>query len=527
MTVDAAREELRRWHQARRHAVPRWMIAQATERRLAGDWRGACAVAGVDISLDPVDGPPGLAEDLRHLVPDLLRWHVPRGTHSAGTMATRLHITLARYRSGQELHVTTPSLSEAPQRLTLRLGDPYDDDSEGEHADWSAARHLWDARRTSELRDRGGSGGDVTALYLAGRIEEAFTAAGLKLELLPGRSRTDGHLEMLARMPLDVARLGPEVARLTALGLKEGFCVECPEWPYTILLDPDSAGLTVRVIGERADSPHIELTEVYWRRLPDLDLLRAGLLTPDELHPLVREALFPELPPVASGPLGPRLPVPVRVRCGDGWHEVVSGGGTLQLPHDEDEQRRERAMRALGGAVAGCFAVQRSWTTGLGRLPRKLRFQRRALFAHAQHGDTEAVLRLLDAGVDPHVRDGRQRTLLHVLHLVDWERLLPRLLAAGLDVNAEDYRERTPLHHAVAAYGTPALVDALRAAGARIDVTDWEGWSLADLIRRRRRRDLAALRAEIDRDHPGIGLDYEAYDDEDDDEDKDKEDDEA
>ncbi len=276
-----------------------------------------------------------------------------------------------------------------------------------------------------------------------------------------------------------------------------------------IFLEAGSTGVTARVVGERVDSSHIELTEVYWRRLPDLDLLRAGLLTPDELHPLVRRGPLPR--PAADRVRSPRpaFPSPVRLRCGDGWHEVVSGGGTLRIPHDEDEQRRERAMRALGGAVAGCFAAQRSWTTGQGRLPKKLRFQRRDLFMHALHGDTGAVLHLLDEGVDPHVRDGRQRTLLHVLHLIDWERVLPRLLEAGLDVNAEDYEERTLLHHAVASYGTPALVEALRAAGARIDVTDWEGWSLSDLIRRRRRKDLAALRAEIDRDHPGIGIGYE------------------
>ncbi len=54
----------------------------------------------------------------------------------------------------------------------------------------------------------------MTALHAEGRVEEAFAAAGLKPELVPGRGprgREDGHLEMLAAMPLDVARLGQEV----------------------------------------------------------------------------------------------------------------------------------------------------------------------------------------------------------------------------------------------------------------------------------------------------------------------------
>ncbi|TKK85395.1 ankyrin repeat domain-containing protein [Herbidospora galbida] len=410
MTFD--RDELSRWRQARRYAVPRWMIEQATGHRLAGDWQGACAAAAVDVAFDPAlaEKDPELADDLRHLVPELLRWHLPRSGNGGGTLGTHHHVTLARY-GDTELRAFTPELSEGPQRLKLDLVPAHDEDDDPyliTHVDWTSARHFWDARHTAGLHDA-------------------------------------------------------------------------------------------------ADEP-----------LPDRVLLDAGLLTPDDLHPLVREALFPGLPPGASGPPEPVLPEPVRVRCGGAWHQVVSGGGSLRLAHSDDEQRRERAMRALGGAVSGCFAVEQSWTSGEGRLPRKLRAQRWALFLHAQHGDTPAVLRLLDAGVDPRLRDGRQRSLLHMLHLVDHTLLLPRLLAAGLDVNGLDYRERTPLHHAVASYGSPALIDALRAAGGAIDVTDWEGWSLADLIRRRRRRDLVALRNEIERTYPGLGLGEEIYGEDDD-----------
>ncbi|GAB1817994.1 ankyrin repeat domain-containing protein [Herbidospora sp. RD11066] len=516
----SVREELAHWHQARRYAVPRWMIEKATERRLSGDWQGACEAAGVDLAFDPSGLPAEVVDDLRHLVPDLLRWHTPRGGHSAGTMAVLQRITLVSY-GADELQVTTPLLNEGPQRLTLRLAPA---DEEGDHygledVDWTNARHLWDARHTAELPV---GGGRATGLLMAGRVEEAFAAAGIELELVPGGARKEwrlDHLGLLADMPLDLSRLTDEVARLTARGVDKRFRIESADYPHHILLEPWGEGLKARSIRDRADHPHTELAEVHWRRLPDLDLLHAGLLTPDDLHPLVREVLRPDLPAGESGPSGVPLPYPVRVKCSGEWHEVLSGGGTLQIPHSDDEQRRERAMRALGGAVSGCFAAQQSWTTGKGRVPKKLRFQRRDLFMTAQHGDTQGVIRLLDAGVDPRVRDGRQRTLLHLLHLVDHELLLPRLLEAGLDVNATDYQERTPLHHAVAAYGTPALVAALRAAGGAIDVVDWEDWSLADLIRRRRRKDLLELRKEIERDFPDIGVGYEDYDDEDEDDD--------
>ena len=52
---------------------------------------------------------------------------------------------------------------------------------------------------------------------------------------------------------------------------------------------------------------------------------------------------------------------------------------------------------------------------GRGRLPRRLREQVHDLRLRFQHGDTFGVLRLLDAGVGPHLRFPEQRTLLHLL----------------------------------------------------------------------------------------------------------------
>ncbi|WP_243766901.1 ankyrin repeat domain-containing protein [Streptomyces sp. GC420] len=548
------------------------MIERATERRLAGDWRGACAAAAVDVAVDLSevaerwgrDVAEALEDDLRHLVPDLVRWHLPRALGGRTTLATNRTVVLARYRpveadesrrSTPYLHLTTPAMLEGPQRITLRFRTVRDERAAGVFGsgteDWRYARHLWDARHTTELRDRCGSRerppffhpdgrpllddelpradpgpGDaaaraewVTLLHQKGEIEEAFAAAGIEVDLKPPSGGPAWHRvnpkAILGRLALDHTRLEPEVRRLAGEGAGERFRVGA-DWRTYLLLEPagpgGGAGLRVRT----ADQDEVEdvpfLAEALWRRLPDLDLMRVGGVEPEHLHPLVREALFPALGATdgPAGPPGPAAPAPVRVRCRGEWHEVGfrAGGGLLHMPHSDEEQQRERALRAFGGAVAGCFAVQQTWASGSGRLPKALRAQRQDLFLRAQHGDTRGVLELLDAGLDPRVRDAARRTLLHVLHLLDHELLLPRLLAEGLDIEARDHRDRTPLFVAANDGGSRALVEALLAAGARIDAVDDSELSLAQIIRRYKRADLAFLQERVQEEHPGIGADW-------------------
>ncbi|WP_377273837.1 ankyrin repeat domain-containing protein [Peterkaempfera sp. SMS 1(5)a] len=458
-------------------------------------------------------------------------------------------------------------LVDGPQRLVLAFGkraaigkDTIGYEPDAEH-NWRTARYLWDGREAAELRHRIGGGSRapffhpdgtaltgqelptshpghqdpaaltewVTLLQLGGNLEAAFAAAGVELDttVVQARYNTVDPLQVLGSMPLVASRLIPEVQRLT--GTDTEARLQIPRsWRASILVERTGSegGLRVRC-AERARPADIpSLPEACWRRLPDLDLLRAGRITPEQLHPLVRASLFPDLPSTErlsrSSQAGPPASDPVRVRCRGEWHEVVCQDGTLQLPHTTEEQRREQAMRAFGGAVAGCFAVQQAWTSGTGRLPRALREQRQELFLRVQHGDTPGVLRLLDAGADPRVRDGRQHTLLHLLHLLDHEQLLPRLLKAGLDLEAKDHHGRTPLHVAVGDRGSPALVQALLDLGARIDVVDSEGWSLRSLIRRRRRRELRFLADRVEREFPGIGVDWWFGDEEDDDKDGDE-----
>lgn len=544
------------------------MIEHAAERRAAGDWRGACAAAGVDVAIDLAevaehcghDVTAALEEDLRHLVPDLVRWHLPRVLGGWTTLGTDRTVVLARYRPVEAaegrrrtpyLHLTTPAMLEGPQRVTLRFETVEDEKAAGVFGrrteDWRYARHLWDARHTAELLERCGGRerppffhpdgrprgtdelptadpgpGDaaaraewVTLLHQKGEVEAAFAAAGIEADLTPptgpGWYRADPEL-LLGRLALDHTRLEPEVRRLADEGVGDRFLIgsRLPK----VLLEPTGpgrgAGLRARFVGRQEAEDVPFLAEALWRRLPDLDLMRVGGVAPEHLHPLVREALFPALRVAdgTAGPPGPDLPAPVRVRCRGAWHEVgFRAGGLLRMPHSDEEQQRERALRAFGGAVAGCFAVQQAWTSGSGRLPKALRAQRRDLFLRAQHGDTHGVLELLDAGVDPRVRDACGRSLLHVLHLLDHDLLLPRLLAEGLDLEARDHRDRTPLFVAVNDGGSKALVEVFLAAGARIDVVDESGLSLAQVVRQYKRADLAFLRDRVRQEHPGLGRD--------------------
>ncbi|MFE1869281.1 ankyrin repeat domain-containing protein [Streptomyces sp. NPDC059496] len=540
------------WRRIRRYAVPGWMIEQATAHRLAGDWRAACAAAAVDVEfeLPVVEARYGaavaeaVAEDLRHFAPDLLRWHLPRYLGGRTTIATDRRILLASYGGpgGPTLSVTTPHMSEGPQRLRLHCapvtGKKWNlyTGSGFTSQNWTAVRPFWDARHASELgarfADPDGLAERIATLWARKDVVGAYAAAGIACDLtVPApqqRQRQNDPEAVLAGTPFDLTRLAPEVARLVAAGAGDRYRLAAGWRTYLLFEHTGPHGLRARVV-EQAEALDVPALPGYvWQRLPDLELVRTGLVSPRELHPLVAAALFPGAGP-AVGPPGPGTGTSARVRCRGGWHEVHSRGGVLDVPHTPEEQQRERAMRAFGGAVSGCFAVQQSWTTGEGRLPRALQVQRQELFLYAQHGDTPGVVALLDAGMDPRIRDARGRGLLHALHLLDHEVLLPRLLAAGLDLEARDKNERTPLLSAVHWGGSADLVRALLAAGARIDVVDELELSLSQEILRYKRTDLTFLRDRVNEEFPGIGADW--YDDHlayrEDDADEDDEDDDA
>lgn len=120
-----------------------------------------------------------------------------------------------------------------------------------------------------------------------------------------------------------------------------------------------------------------------------------------------------------------------------------------------------------------------------------------ALGLAAFFGHTEAVRRLLDAGVDiAQVSDDLQHTT--ALHQAVAHRradvalaISEQLLAAGAPVNAQQAGGFTPLHQA-ASRGRESIVDLLLQHGADGSLESDQGWTAADLARQRGHR-LTAL----------------------------------
>jgi hypothetical protein len=237
----------------------------------------------------------------------------------------------------------------------------------------------------------------------------------------------------------------------------------------TVVLDGLRDGAPRLRAANPADAARLpRLDARMWMRQPDLELIRLGRLHPDELHPLVRAALFPaRRSPADPGPVGPAVPGPVPVDCAGRPHAVeLRPGGLVALAHSVQEQRRELALRALGGPVRGCFAVQHAWRSG-GEVPAELVRLRADFWARAQHGDTAGVVLLLDAGLPADGTDAHGRTVMHLLADHDHRILLPRLLAAGADPNVLDARGSTPLDVARTRHAPADLLAALVTAGAR------------------------------------------------------------
>ncbi|WP_410672906.1 hypothetical protein [Amycolatopsis sp. cmx-4-68] len=362
------------WARVREFAVPPSMIESATARRMVGDWAGACAAARVDVDLNLKTVGHGLAAqvraDLRHLAPDLLRWHFPRIAPD-GLLRPGLTVSLARYGpatgSGGEIHLvarTPPAWAAAGQRISLALWAPSRRGADaGLHPHprpdrryrLDLHRHLWDVRRAGELRERSGRGDPAGMNACA--VDRWVAEAELLL-------RAENHagdvvaVRLTARHRL-MLRLGP--------------------------LDPAVSGRVVPVLPDAAT----------WV-LPDLQLLHAGLIDVDRLHPLVASALRPGHRSVgaARDPVGAttsRL-----VECRGATHRIAVVAGTLvPLDHDSGEIRREELLGALGGPELPCLrAIDEAH-----RHPESLVDVR----ARLDHGDTGGALAAVEALLGPDV----------------------------------------------------------------------------------------------------------------------------
>ncbi|MET7402287.1 hypothetical protein ABZS66_53285 [Dactylosporangium sp. NPDC005572] len=431
----------------RRCAVPGRMVEEATRLRLAGDWAGACAAAGIDVDetllwrATETGAEARVADDLRHLVPDLVRWHLFRRRRQPGRAALRDPVVLATYpRPGgaerSRLCVTPPDRGgPGPLRLSLDVRRTAD----GWRREHRLDRMCWDARAVGELRLRCGDATRTACFHPDGRP--------LSADELP--ASPDG-LDPLRRLEWATLRwdAGDVEAAAAVYGLET---IDArPDWhQYPVALDrtaeqardwwetaPDSAAL---VLTRWADWSAMEvrrgrrgpaladyreehsgrttgMAPGQWQRLPDWDLVRLGLLRPDELHPLVHRALFPLAPPIPPYTWSPDLS-PVTIACSGRRHEVSMVGGRLRFGHDEADLDREEALAALGGPRQGCAAAGRAWH-GDGTLPPELHRWRQYPFDLAFHGNLAGLEALLDAGFDPHVRAEDGRGLLdHAHHL--------------------------------------------------------------------------------------------------------------
>ncbi|MGW6688339.1 hypothetical protein [Streptomyces sp. NPDC054961] len=450
------------WLRVREFAVPPSMIGTATARRSAGDWAGACAAAGVDVDFDlrSVARAHGrelavrIRSDLRHLAPDLLRWHMPRIAPN-GLLRPGLTVVLARYdgaergedrERGPAVHLvarTPPAWADAGQRISLALWDgspdasaarrhPHDRPSRRFRLDLH--RHLWDARRSGELGLRSGAGplppgcrpvaepdpesgpvSDPHGLVPPGRhcaVDRWAEEAGILLRA-EGRATADGAGAVAVR-----------------LGARQRFDLH-------LVPDPDGLGPPVARIAPASDggaSPALLLLPdaATWV-LPDLDLLRTGLIGADRLHPLVASALVPDGATAVSPRTGQERPGEAHVvECRGARHRIGLRDGVLvPLDHDPDEIRREELLAALTGTPLPCLrAIDQAH-----REPHCLTGVRERL----DHGDTAGALAVVEGLLGPGavLRSG---ALLDELEAAAQRRIVYGLFRAGL---AEPGRRRT------------------------------------------------------------------------------------
>ncbi|MEV0006975.1 hypothetical protein [Streptomyces sp. NPDC047973] len=403
------------WLRVREIAVPPLMIETATARRIVGDWAGACAAAGFDVDLDlravaRVHGrgtASRLRADLRLMAPDLLRWHMPR-TAPDGLLQPGTTAVLARYdepgsaRPMRLVARTTPAWADAGQRISLAVWDgrvppgreprPRGYRAPDARFRLDLHRHLWDASRSGELRERCGASGSPVPGRWAESVPdpERFALGRWASEaalLLEAEGRADGgevavRLGARRRLLLDVGRHSPGAA------------------------GPDVRSARLARAGAGAGLPVLPHAATW--ALPDLELLRSGLLPAGRLHPLVASALAPGVSLSAPAEAGAERDAPRLVDCRGSLHRIgLVDGALIPLDHDPAEIRREELLAALSGTPLPCLRAIDSVHRG----PDWLTDVRDRL----AHGDTTGALALVGSalGEQARLRDGELSDALH------------------------------------------------------------------------------------------------------------------
>jgi hypothetical protein len=456
------------WPRVREFAVPASVIETATARRRASDWAGACAAAGVDVDLDlrtlaiahGREFVSRLRRDLRHLAPDLLRWHLPRIAPD-GLLRPGLTVALARYdgvgRGGRPVWLvvrTPPFWADAGQRISLTLWEGFRADGHGTgpghphpHPHPSRRfrldlhRHLWDARRTDELPTR--SGATATASSSARPPDEPEDDLQSRLTLPPG-AVPDGRTAAVDRWAAEAdillraeGRLGGAV--LVRLAGRHRLILETDGdgdgdgdgGAGTPLLRVSPAGGGAGAVASSRTGPALPvLPDAATWTPPDLELLRAGAIDADRLHPLVAAALIPEQRPTYRAEAADRPGQPRFVECRGARHRIGLVDGVLvPLDHDPAELRREELLVALSGTPLPCLrAVDEAH-----RRPDCLTGVRERLV----HGDIAGALAVVEGLLGPEalLRDG---TLRDELEAAAERRITYGLYRAGLTGRAPD-----------------------------------------------------------------------------------------
>ncbi|MBP0458944.1 hypothetical protein [Streptomyces montanisoli] len=413
------------WRRVREYAVPPSMIETATARREVGDWAGACAAARIDVDLDlrAVRDRHGselvtrLRADLRRLAPDLLRWHMPRIAPD-GRLRPGLTLSLAGYHGfgaamPQLVVRTPPAWADGGQRMSLALWEggpgngacrrhPHPQPHPHPHPDrrfrLDLHRHLWDASRSGELAWRCGVRGAVPATPL----DRPDTSERLALPDQPtcpssqwAVTRWAAEAELLIRAE---GRSSAAFAVRFGSSSRAVFELVAPDVSHAPTFRPAHEALPPQEIAALPLLP-----EAAARILPDLALVRAGLVLTERLHPLVATALGASGHTPVTGPV-PGSDDPHRVECRGEIHRIALREGVLAaVDHDPEQLRRENLLVALGGPPLPCLRA----IAAAHREPEALTAVRERL----GHGDVAGALTVVEGLLGPRavLRDGPLR----------------------------------------------------------------------------------------------------------------------
>jgi hypothetical protein len=354
---------------AKRSGVPTSMITAASACRAAGDWRGACRAAGFDVRLNPDEVrrrygtavSRQLLDDLRHFAPDGLRWQLPRQLRDGGRLQSGLVIPLAEYAGGTALTLAaiTPPRSLHPRErvvLALLAGD-VDVVIGGRRLRRSAQHRLveqrrhWDVRESHRLRaftGRDERSESITRLQDQGAVRAAWAAAGIDLRTdendcptVPTDQRARRRQRRLRALAINLPVLLGQVAGLDRVAIRPGA-------GWAIILDrlnEPGRRPTAEAVEVQAAAGLPVLPEAAWARPVEVELLRRGLIGPDDLHPLMARALGHR--PAIAGP------VRIEIGCSGSTHRIARRGCLSWLERERAETGRFEATQQYRLALAG------------------------------------------------------------------------------------------------------------------------------------------------------------------------------